>query len=313
MAIANNAFPASDLVAVIPEVWAPIINEKNFPKAVLSNFCLDLSAYTEGDSIHVPDLYTNALTVNTQSTEGAEITPTTPLQVDTTISVDTHSYVAFMFGDKTMRQVASKYNLNAAYARQAQGLLMNTLEAALAALWSSLTTAAVGDTSNAVSDADIRVAISTLAEADFDETELAFFFAPEVFWTQLHGISKYYTDDTANLMLHKDGNFGVGDKSRGLRGGLFGIPIYTTTNIVNALQTYRNLLLHPRAFGWGIQQYPGTLMTEFGPSPLRIRVQAEYQLPNLATLVVADMVYGVGVIRPEAGVVINASTAFITS
>lgn len=92
MAVANNAFSPADLAATIPEIWTDIVNTSKFPQAVLTNFCLDLSEFAEegGDTLHVPDIFTNQLTSSTQSTEGAEITPVTPAQVDDTISVDTH-------------------------------------------------------------------------------------------------------------------------------------------------------------------------------------------------------------------------------
>ena len=65
------AFTAADLVAAIPEVWTPIVNEPNFSKAVAANFFTDLSAYaTEGgDILHVPNIYTNVFTASTQSTQ----------------------------------------------------------------------------------------------------------------------------------------------------------------------------------------------------------------------------------------------------
>ena len=315
MAVTSAPLTKSDADAMIPEVWAPIVNEKNFPKAVISNFVTDLSEYISegGDIIHIPDAYTNTFTVQTQSTEGAEVTTTGPALVDDTITVDTHKYVAFVIGDKTMKQIAAIYDLNEVYGRECQGLLMLELEDALFALWSSLTTTAVGDTGNGVKDTDIRKALSTLDSADFNLEELAFFFHPEVFWTQLHGISKYYTDDTANLMLHVDGNFGpVSDPSRGMRGALFGRPIFVSSRVVESLATYRNMLLHPRAFAFGIHT-SGTLPQEFGSAPIRIRVQAEYQLRNLGVLTVVDMIYGTGVLRPDAGVVINSSNEFLTS
>jgi hypothetical protein len=40
------AYTAADLAAMIPEVWLPVVNEANFPKAVAANFFTDLSAYT---------------------------------------------------------------------------------------------------------------------------------------------------------------------------------------------------------------------------------------------------------------------------
>lgn len=318
MAISTNAFSASDFAATIPEVWSNIINEANFPEAVLTNFCLDLSQYVEagGDVIHVPDLYTNALTSSTQSVEGTEITPVTPAQVDDSITVTTHEYVAWMMGDNTMSQVARFYNLNEAYAREAQGVLMNVIEAALAALWSSLSTTAVGDTSAALSDADIRTAISTLESADFRQSDMALFVHPEVYWTQILGISKYYTFDTSRFDAINAGVLG-GNASDGMRhrfkGQLYDIPVFTTTNIVNALQTYRNLLLTPRAFAWGIRPFGGSLNAEFGESPLRFRVQSNYELRNLATLHVVDFSYGVGALRADGGVVLNSSNAFLVS
>lgn len=317
MAVTGNAYTAGNLAATIPEIWAPIINEVNFPEAVLTRFCVDLSQYVMdgGDVVHVPDLYTNSLTVSTQSTEGTEITPSVAAQVDDSITVTTHSYVAWLLGDNTLSQVAKFYGLNEAYARQAQGLLMNTIEAALAALWSSLSTTAVGDTSNGLTDGDIRVAISTLESADFRLDDLAFFVHPEVYWTQIQGISKYYTFDTSNFsQIQTEGKLpGQSGKMHGMKGNLFGIPVFTSTNIVNSLQTYRNLLLSPNAFMWAIRPFGGSIDGEFGPTPLRIRVQSEYQLRNLATLVVADLSYGVGAIRADGGVVLNSSNAYITS
>lgn len=95
MAVTTDPFTAADLAAVISEEWTTIINEKTFDDAVLSNFVTDLSEFaTEGSDIfHVPNLYTNALTVTTQSTQGAEITTAGPAMVDTTLSINTHNYV----------------------------------------------------------------------------------------------------------------------------------------------------------------------------------------------------------------------------
>lgn len=216
-----------------------------------------------------------------------------------------------------MSQVARFYNLNEAYAREAQGVLMNVIEQALAALWSSLSTTAVGDTTNGLTDADIRRAISTLESADFRTGEMALFVHPEVYWTQIMGISKYYTFDTSRFEAIMAGVLGGATPSVGMKhqfkGLLYDIPVFTTTNIVNSLQTYRNLLLTPRAFAWGIRPFGGSLNAEFGPSPLRFRVQSSYELRNLATLHVVDFSYGTGVLRADGGVVLNSSNAFVTS
>lgn len=92
MAISGNAQSNADLVAVINEVWSDKVNEKLFPKATISNFVADLSEYVidNADIVHVPDVYTNSLSVSTQSTPGTEITPSTATQQDDTITINTH-------------------------------------------------------------------------------------------------------------------------------------------------------------------------------------------------------------------------------
>jgi hypothetical protein len=308
MAVTSDPFTAADLAAMIPEVWSDVVNEPNFPKAVAANFFVDLSEYmVDGaDICHVPNIYTNVFTVSTQSTQGAEITTQGPAQVDTTLTVNTHSYIAFIIGDKDIAQLAKKYQLHDKYARECKNLLTRTLEDALFALWSSLSTNSVGDTATVLSDAEIRDSINALDTLDYDLNETAFFFHPFVFWTQLGGIAKYYQQYASNLNFIKDGNFGEMDASRGLKGQLYGIPVYTSTRIVNGLQTYRNIYAHRSAFGFALQT-PG--MKDEGGNGGRIRVQSEYALRNLGILTVVDMIYGVAVLREPAAVVVNANNA----
>ena len=307
------AFSASDVAASTPEIWGDYIMEPNFPKAVLANFFTDLSylAEDDGDTIHVPDIYTNTFSASTQSTQGNGVVDQSPAQVDVTLSIDTHSYVAWLFGDKTIKQLANKEQLNEAYAREAKNVLMVDLEDALAALWSSLSTNVIGDTTTVLSDAEIRDAINALDSLDYDLTETAFFFHPFVFWTQLGGIAKYYSQYQSNLNFIRSGNFGPAGESRGLRGVLYDQPCYVTTRIVSGLQTYRNLFAHKSAFGYA-RQTPG-VGSGMGMSANGIRIQADYLLQNLGMLTVVDMIYGVAVLREEAGVVVNANSTAKTS
>jgi hypothetical protein len=307
------AFSASDVAATTPEIWGDYILEANFPKAVLANFFTDLSylAEEEGDTIHVPDIYTNTFSASTQSTQGNGVVDQSPAQVDVTLSINTHSYVAWLFGDKTIKQLAMKEKLNEAYAREAKNVLMQALEDALAALWSSLSTNVIGDTTTVLSDAEIRDAINALDTLNYDLTETAFFFHPFVYWTQLGGIAKYYSQYSSNFNFIRTGNFGPGDASRGLRGVLYDQPCYVTSRIVSGLQTYRNLFAHKSAFGYA-RQTPG-VGGGMGFSANGIRVQADYLLQNLGMLTVVDMMYGVAVLREAAGVVVNANSTAKTS
>jgi hypothetical protein len=314
MAVTTDPFTATDLAAIIPEIWTPIVNEALFPKAVLSNFVTDLSEYMSegGDIAHVPDIYTNVFTVRTQSTQGAEITTESVAQVDTTLTVNLHKYVAYIIGDKDMQQLATKYNLNSKYAREIQNLLTQALEDSLFALWSSISTNTVGDTATVLTDLEVRSAIDALDSTNYDLDETAFFIHPTVFWKQLGGITKYYRKNESDLNFIMTGNFGPMDESRGLKGQLYDIPVFTSSRVVGALQTYRNLYLHRSALGFAIQTKGGSGNAEMS-SAARIRIQAEHQLRNLGVLVVGDIIYGVAVLREPGAVLLNANTTATTT
>ena len=309
MAVTTDPFTATDLAAVISETWTTIVNEKTFNDTVLANFVTDLSSFaSEGSDIfHVPDLFTNSLTVSTQSTQGAEITTASPATVDTTLTINTHKYVAFIIGDKDMVQIASRYDVSEMYAREAVKLLTEALEQDIAALWSSITTNAVGDTATVLSDAEIRTGINAMESGKYRLDECAFFFHPYVYWNQLHAVAKYYQQYSVGPSTSagpvKNGNFSSEGYQLNFKGVLYGIPVFTTTNIVSGLQTYRNLLLHKRAFGFAVQSKGGA----------KVRVQAENAIRNLGMLTVVDMVYGVAVLREPAAVLLNASSAFLGS
>lgn len=301
----TDAFTNSDLAPAIGEIWSPIINEPNFPAACAANFFTDLSSYMSegGDIVHVPDIFTNVFSAQTQSTQGAGIVDASPAGVDTTLTVSTHKYVAFLIGDLTLRQMFKNVKLAEAYAREAQNVLINALEASLFGLWSSLSTNVVGDTATSLTDAEIVQAIAALEALNYaTQAEAAFFLHPTVYWRQIVTISKYYTWNTSQMAVVRDGNFGKMDLSRGLRGQLYGIPVMTSTNVVNGLATYRNLLAMPSALGFAVQG---------GGS--RVRVQSQYMLQNLATLTVADIIYGVGVLREPAAVLLNANDVAVIS
>ena len=305
-------YTAADVAAMTPEIWSPIVNEPNFPKAVFMNFFTDLTEFATdgGDRIHVPNIYTNVFTASTQSTEGNAVVDQSPAQVDVYLDVDTHIYVAWIIGDRTMKQLAKFYNLNEKYAREAKNVLTVAVEGSLAALWSSLSTNVVGDTTTTLSDAEVRDAINALDTLNYDLSETAFFVHPFVFWTQLGGITKYYSQYASNLNFIRTGNFGLADATRGLRGMLYDQPVYVTTNIVSGLQTYRNLFAHKSAFGFAFQT-PG--MGSGMGNGGKFRVQADYLLQNLGMLTVVDAIYGVAVLREPAAVVVNANSTAKTS
>lgn len=309
MALTSDPWDATELAAYISETWTPVVLEELFAKSVAANHFTDLTPFAQNgsDIFHVPDVFTNAFSVQSQSTQGAEVTTDAPATSDVTLTVSSHKYVATLLGALQQQQVSSSYDINAIYARKAGGALMTDLEDALFALWSGLSTNSVGDTATVLSDAEIRRSIEKLASANFPLQECAFFVHPFVYWVQLMAIAKYTQAQQIGTILGGspvlNGNFGPADATRGLVGSLYGIQVFTSSRVVSGLQTYRNLLAHKSAFGFAHQT----------PGGNRLRVQSEPWLANLGILTVVDSIYGVAELRDAAAVVVNANNAFIGS
>lgn len=312
MAVTYDPFVKSDLDARISEVWTPIILEEMFAASCASNFFTDLSSYAKqagGDILHVADVYTNSFTPKTQTTQGAEVDTESPAQVDVTLSLTTHKYIATLYGKFHANMLLKSFDFNEVYARKMGLALIDALEQSLFGLWSGLSVnTPVNDTASVLSDADVRNSISNLAARNHNAIgRAAFFVHPAVYWLQLAGIAKYY--DASSLgagvkSITRAGNFGEMDFSRGLVGGLYGIPVYTSTNVVSNLGGYRNLLALPEAFGFAVVTSDDDNLVE---------IKTTYENRNMAWLTVADIQYGVAELRDEAAVVMNANTSLIVS
>ena len=316
MAVTSDAFVAADLAGFIPEQWPGMIAEEMFAKAVAARFFTDLSYAVAGggDIIHVPDVFTNAFTAQTQLTQGAEITTAGPAQVDTTLTVNTHNYVAYIIGDKDMAQLSRNYDFNTVYTRKSAGVLRNALEDAIFGLWSGLSTSTIGDTATVLSDAEIRTGVESLEALNFDtlDGDTAFFFHPYTWFIQLGAVTKYYDQSQRGPLSQagftQTGYMGNGSIPTGLKGQLYGIPAYVSSRVVSGLLTYRNLLANRKAFGYALANLNGQNMEEG-----RVRAQSNYELRNLGYLTVVDFVYGVAELQDTAAVLLNGSTAFIGS
>ena len=319
MAVTTDPATDVDLSSMIGEVWTPMILEEMFSKSVAANFFTDISSYCTGggDIFHIPGMFTNSFSVSTQLTQGAEITTQFGEDDDSYITVDTHNYIAFILGDKDVKQILSMYDANALYTKKAANTLRIALEDALFGLWSSVTTA-VGDTATVLSDAEIRVGIETVEAANFDvDSDIAFFFHPYTYWIQLGSVSKYYDQGSRGPLttagMVATGGLGEGMPTMGFKGTLYGIPVYTSSRVVSGLQTYRNLLAKKELFGYAVQTQTNPNTSTYAVEGAKVRVQSEYQLRNLGWLTVVDIIFGVKVLRPTAGVVLNGSSAFIGS
>lgn len=304
MAITTDAYTAADLAPVIQEVWADILQEPRFAKGTLINWATDLSEFMDegADIAHVPGIYTNQFTVSSQSTQGAEIDTQAVAATDTTLTVDTHKYVAFLIGDKDMVQMASKYNLNEAYVREARELLMKDLEEALFSLYSDISSYSVNTgTPGVMTDDHVREAIESQESNENIEAseDSALFVHPFVFWRQLGAIAKYYETDKSNFDFLRTGNFG----DMKAKGGLYSVPVFTSPRVQVATDVYKNILCTRKAFGFAVQ-------TQYTPNGSgRFRSMVTYEHRNFGTLASVDVIYGVTTLRESDAVLINASNA----
>ncbi|MEK9697404.1 MAG: hypothetical protein VW270_16695, partial [Candidatus Poseidoniales archaeon] len=186
------------------------------------------------------------------------------------------------------------------YAKEIRNLLLEAVETSLFSLYSSLTTNVVGDTTTAISDYEIRTALATVEGLKYRRSDYAIFVHPNVFWKQLAGITKYYTYEQSRLDIIATGGLNTRSSNLNYKGTLYDVPVYTSSLVQSALLNYYNLMLHRQTLGYAIQT------KGVGRSGM-VRIQSDYKLENLGTLVVGDIIYGVAVLRENSGVVLNAS------
>lgn len=300
-------FTNGNLTATIPQIWSDFMNEAKFPQFVLQNHVTDLSDYVSegGRIIHVPNLFTNVFTASTQATEGTDVLTSgvtqAVAQVDVTLTINTHQFVSWIIGDIDMNQIATKYDLSKAYAREAMSVLLQALEDSLFGLYSSLTPAALGSAA-AMSDLVIRQGISYMDTNNFEADQTAFFFHPVVFWTQISGLAKFNPNYSSNLNVIKTGVLGEGSSATKMMGVLYGRPVYISSRVILST-TYKNLLLHKAAFGFGCQK----MDTNGG----KVRVDLAYERRQLAYSGIVDIRYGTGVLRADAGIALLADASTV--
>ncbi len=301
----TNTYTAADLQYVIGEVWGPWVNDAYFAKTVAANWFVDFSEVLNsqgGDTYNIADIYSTPLTSAAKGAAG-EVTLVSPATAQVQLVVNTHRHVAFVIEDLEMDNLTKSFGIAEKLFKQAGKVVADDLEDALLALWSGLSQA-IGDTGTVVEDKEVRQALEALEDNDTPMDEVAWFFHPTVYWHQIMNVEKYYSADIAGWKGATpivDGNFGPADASRSLRGMLYGRPLFTSTNVVGALQTYRNLLAHKDAFAFATK----------GAS--RVRLQSEYKLENLGQLFVTDSRYGVIENYDTHAVVLNANTTDIAS
>lgn len=285
----------------IPELWSDEIIAAYKNNLVVANLVNKMPmAGKKGDTLHIPKptrgeatLKGAATTVNIQQTGNSEVI----------ISIDRHFEYSRLIEDivdvQAMDSMRKFYTDDAGYALARQmdtdlhalgkslGDGDGTSYAHSAAFQFNTTTGAaealdldgpsdVGE----FNDRGFRDLIQILDDADVPMDNRCLVVPPSARNT-IMGIDRYQSSDFVDGRGVQNGQIGT----------LYGIDVYVSTNCPEIEAGYKaGLLMHKDAFVLAEQ--------------MAIRSQTQYKQEFLATLYTADCLYGLQVLRPEAGVVI---------
>ena len=292
-------YKRSDLAEVIPNIWGQRYNDYFKASLIGAGFFTDRSGELAGggDVLYTP-VY-SAMTANTK-TQQSEVTLQQADPTKVTLTVQTHKEVSFMIEDIDAARIKASYVTMDAQAKNGGYEVGASLESAIFALFSGFT-GSVGASTTALADSEILSAIAQLETNKVSNIfggDVAFFMHPTVFWTQVQALDKFSVNNltpTQDPVAHKP------------VGKLYGIPVYTSPYIsyISGSAGRNNALAHKDSIhfatlGLGSGGSKGSFTGSAG-----VRVQANYIPEYLATLVTADIVYGVIENRDEAGILIK--------
>lgn len=294
-----NAMGVTDLDKFIPEVWSMEILAAYKANLVMAGLVSLLPHRgRKGDTIHIPTPPRGTATVKAEATPVALINDT-PGEV--TVHLDQHYHYARLFED--IAEVQALASMRRFYTDDAGYALSKAIDTALvnlAATWGGGTAyseAVIGSdgitpwdpsaSSNAgngaaISDAGLRRVIQTLDDNDVPGRN-RYLVIPPVEKRNLLGEPRF----TEQSFVGEQGP--ANSIRNGLVGRLYGVDIFMTSNLptITADDTttkYRAALL--------FQKEALVLAEQVG-----VRVQTQYKLEHLATLMVADCVFGVKTLR----------------
>ena len=270
----------------IPEIWpgeVKIAREAN--QMVAKNvFKIEKSKMSKGDVFHLPSVSNPTAADKAANTVVAF---TAPSESDTTLTVNKHKYVAYMFEDIAVKQ--SQYDMVKYYTDRAGYALANVVETDLLAQYATLSNTVVNSGGGDLVKADILLAQEELDLVNVPKNDRYWVIYPDQ-KAAILGITDFTY--TANIgSYQKPGPLVTGAKEDGLLFDLLGDPIYYTTN-VPVSTTRRNQYLHKDAYALGIQSEP--------------KMDYARIIEHLGDALVVSELYGVSAFRADHGVEVQS-------
>lgn len=284
-------FDNTALNAVVRELWDEKIQEARYATAVIANRVTNSSgiAKKKGDIIHVT--IDQKYTVGTVAATGIFVPQNyTPTTVD--ITLDQWEQVSIQILDRAESQAF--WTPGSVFPTRVGSAFGARYDAQIAALWTGVAAGnTVGSTTSpsAFDKLKAQEAMLQLASLNVPMDDLSFIIHPAAYWAGLMNESQLVDADKSGLAKSA--------LSTGLIGNVLGVPVYQSTNIVEAGSpaVKKNLLIHKSAIAIAWQR---NVEIE--------RVRATANL-TLADLFVAQSLYGLAVIRSDHFIVINSSAS----
>jgi len=295
----------------IPEIWSDEVRAQYEKSLVLANLVKKMGMTgKKGDTINIPAPVRGTATAKAA---GTAVSIQSDTESNVAVLIDKHFEYSRLIEDITEVQALTSlrqfYTSDAGYALARQvdsdlhGLAVNLGDAAgtYANTNSYYVDASTGLTqyaadtvtaSDVFTDAGFRALIQKMDDADVPFDNRAFVIPPSL-RNAIMGIDRYVSSDFVSGQPVQNGKIG----------NLYGIDVYVSTNCatseaaadnaVNANDLKAALLIHKDTF---------VLAEQMG-----VRSQTQYKQEFLANLYTADQLYGVKVLRPESGFVLNVN------
>lgn len=266
----------------IPEVWSSKILDVVKANLVLSPRVTryDSMAYGKGkgDIIRIPTMTEISTTAKSA---GTDVTPTANTEGLVSLTIGSHFYAAVDVEDivkiQAIPELMARYTDGIGYGVAKK---MDATIAALATGFSQTTGTAGSD----VTDAVVLRAIQYLDDANAPLTQRCFAIKPAV-KADILALDKFVLFQNSNRDRVNTGEIGE----------VYGVEVAVTTQMTTTAgspDTINNMMFHKDAIGMAVAQ--------------DIRVQSDYELRGLSTLLVADALWGVIETRDTFGVWVKA-------
>lgn len=285
----------------IPEVWAnaalgKLEAELNLAKNVARDF--EYTPSKEGDTVHIAKRGT--LQAN-QKTSGNAVTLQNPTATKVDVTLNQHFEVTFAVEDIAKAQ--ANQDIMMGYIEDAVLVLGEKIESALAALYSSLTGSTINSGGGDITEDDVLAARAALTNARAPRSDRFMYLDP----SQVNALLKLERFTTPE-------KYGTGmPVQEGELGKIHGFRCFESLFVPSASSpaTKSNIAMHRNAMVLAMRplpepKAPGAVATVIEKDGLGIRVVYSYNADQLADQVTLDILYGVGVLRSELGMVIES-------